>query len=420
MPPSGFADWAFILPLAGLPWAGAAASNEWLTGLLRAFIVLWSFALGASVGSFLNVVVYRLPAGLNLSRPKSRCPRCETPIRATDNLPVIGWLRLRGRCRACGLPIAARYPLVEAVCGTALALLALQIVLMGGVNLPVEIGRSSPSALFLRALEPAAIAVCGVLFIGSATLFGAGLIALDGHRLPWRFVAFALLFPAIAAGLWPGVRIGAAEVWGGGPWQLAEGGFALGPYRFAPNLAGPLDVLRGAALCALIGGLLFPLLRTGTERTNLLLIGGIAGAWWGMWAGGWGLALGGAVTVAAPMLYAAGLLRSRVAPPTLAAMASALVPLGWILIGTDPPSLLVRAWGSGAPALFLLGVGVLIDRAFFPHLDPAPSNPAPNPDDAIPDDAPRDDQGNSGSRQSAAAPPKQTATSEPGSELRSG
>lgn len=65
------------------------------------------FFVGASIGSFLNVVVYRVPAGLSIVRPASRCPNCSTPIRSTDNVPVFGWLRLRGRCRACGQPISA-------------------------------------------------------------------------------------------------------------------------------------------------------------------------------------------------------------------------------------------------------------------------------------------------------------------------
>lgn len=72
------------------------------------------FALGASIGSFLNVVVYRLPAGLSLISPPSRCPHCLHKLGKTENIPVLGWLRLRGRCRWCKAPISPRYPLVEA------------------------------------------------------------------------------------------------------------------------------------------------------------------------------------------------------------------------------------------------------------------------------------------------------------------
>jgi leader peptidase (prepilin peptidase) / N-methyltransferase len=89
-----------------------------------------SFAavMGAIFGSFLNVVAYRLPRGESLSRPRSRCPSCDTPIRPYDNVPVVSWLLLRGRCRSCGVRISARYPLVEA--GTA-ALCALVVVVKG-------------------------------------------------------------------------------------------------------------------------------------------------------------------------------------------------------------------------------------------------------------------------------------------------
>jgi leader peptidase (prepilin peptidase)/N-methyltransferase len=78
--------------------------------------------VGAVFGSFLNVVAYRLPRGESLSRPRSRCPQCQTQIRAYDNVPVLSWLALRGRCRSCRAPISARYPLVEAVTGLLCAL----------------------------------------------------------------------------------------------------------------------------------------------------------------------------------------------------------------------------------------------------------------------------------------------------------
>ncbi|MBC7969851.1 MAG: prepilin peptidase [Verrucomicrobia bacterium] len=75
------------------------------------------FVLGASVGSFLNVVVYRLPAGLSLVYPPSRCPKCLHRLGKGENIPVVGWLCLKGRCRHCKNPISARYPLVEGVAG---------------------------------------------------------------------------------------------------------------------------------------------------------------------------------------------------------------------------------------------------------------------------------------------------------------
>ena len=85
-----------------------------LTSGLNALIV---FALGAAIGSFLNVVIYRIPAGLSLLYPPSRCPRCLHGLKAYDNVPVLGWLWLKGCCRYCRSPIAVRYPIVEAATG---------------------------------------------------------------------------------------------------------------------------------------------------------------------------------------------------------------------------------------------------------------------------------------------------------------
>jgi leader peptidase (prepilin peptidase) / N-methyltransferase len=75
------------------------------------------FALGASIGSFINVVVYRLPAGLSILWPPSRCPHCLNQLKPYDNIPVLGWLWLKGRCRYCKSKISIRYPVVEAVTG---------------------------------------------------------------------------------------------------------------------------------------------------------------------------------------------------------------------------------------------------------------------------------------------------------------
>lgn len=89
----------------------------WLSGLDSFVPILIVFILGAAIGSFLNVVVYRLPEGLSLLYPPSRCPRCETRLKPYDNVPVFGWLWLKGKCRNCKLPIAARYPIVEFATG---------------------------------------------------------------------------------------------------------------------------------------------------------------------------------------------------------------------------------------------------------------------------------------------------------------
>ncbi len=85
--------------------------------LLDLLVFVYVFALGASIGSFLNVVIYRLPAGLSLIHPPSRCPKCFHALGKTENIPVLGWLRLGGKCRWCKAPISIRYPLIEGFTG---------------------------------------------------------------------------------------------------------------------------------------------------------------------------------------------------------------------------------------------------------------------------------------------------------------
>jgi leader peptidase (prepilin peptidase)/N-methyltransferase len=83
--------------------------------------------LGLAIGSFLNVVAARVPAGRSVVNPPSACPKCDNPSRPRDNVPVLGWLLLRGKCRDCAEPISVRYPIVEAATGVLFAVTALTI-----------------------------------------------------------------------------------------------------------------------------------------------------------------------------------------------------------------------------------------------------------------------------------------------------
>jgi leader peptidase (prepilin peptidase)/N-methyltransferase len=90
-------------------------------------VVAGSAVFGLMIGSFLNVVIHRVPRHQSVVTPGSRCPGCRTPIRGRDNVPVASWVLLRGRCRHCGRAIPARYPLVEAGTGLLFAALALRL-----------------------------------------------------------------------------------------------------------------------------------------------------------------------------------------------------------------------------------------------------------------------------------------------------
>ncbi len=104
---------------------------------MSTLVTSYAALVGLVVGSFLNVVVYRLPRGASLVRPGSACPTCRTPVRPRDNVPVLSWLLLRGRCRGCATPISARYPLVEA---STAALMALVVLVLWGDPTRVVLG----------------------------------------------------------------------------------------------------------------------------------------------------------------------------------------------------------------------------------------------------------------------------------------
>jgi leader peptidase (prepilin peptidase)/N-methyltransferase len=87
--------------------------------------------LGAAIGSFLNVVAFRLPLRQSIVRPRSRCPACDTQIASYDNVPVLSWLALRGRCRSCGARISVRYPMVEALTAALFCAVALRADSLG-------------------------------------------------------------------------------------------------------------------------------------------------------------------------------------------------------------------------------------------------------------------------------------------------
>jgi len=186
--------------------------------------------LGLLVGSFLNVVAYRVPAGLSVVRPASACPACRHVVRGRDNVPVVSWVLLRGRCRDCATPISARYPLVEAATGLLFVLVSVRLAAAG---------------------ELSVLAACLVVTAAGVAL---ALIDLEHGRLPFSITGVAAMLAAVALGLawWGGTLspvavLTSAAIWFGvygGIWLGTAGrGMGLGDVALAPLLGGVLGAV---------------------------------------------------------------------------------------------------------------------------------------------------------------------------------
>jgi leader peptidase (prepilin peptidase)/N-methyltransferase len=192
--------------------------------------VVMAGVFGLLIGSFLNVVIYRVPRGLSVVRPGSHCPTCGTPIAPRDNVPVVSWLALGGRCRSCRSPISPRYPLVE---GTTAVVFAGLAWALGPVGALVALLVLAAAVEVAAAIDLDGLAVPGPV-LGAQALGAAGLLV----------AAVGALATAVAAAAvcrWPGVRrpedpgrlaTAAAVGWAAGwlwPWAVpvAAGGLAV-------------------------------------------------------------------------------------------------------------------------------------------------------------------------------------------------
>ena len=201
--------------------------------------------LGLSVGSFLNVVIYRIPRHESCVRPGSRCPRCATSVRPLDNLPVVSWVILRGRCRSCRQPISARYLVVEMLTAILFASMALRF---GAVwELPAYlVGFASLLALSVMAAEHGWLR--GRAFWATLVVTGALLALAAAMQSQWRHMGDAIVG---AFGAWIMLRY-----WGPAGSRVRSGDLRLAP--LAGGLMGFLGIehvlfgLWSAAVLALL------------------------------------------------------------------------------------------------------------------------------------------------------------------------
>jgi leader peptidase (prepilin peptidase)/N-methyltransferase len=151
------------------------------------------------VGSFLNVVVWRLPRGETLIWRPSRCPRCGAHIRPDDNVPVFGWLKLRGRCRVCRTAISPRYPLVELFAGVMFLALAIPELFLRGANLPfAEAPRHGRAMLMIFEVRWEFVAIYIYHVFLTSVLLSWTLIHRDRQRIPAGYVAMTVWAGVVA------------------------------------------------------------------------------------------------------------------------------------------------------------------------------------------------------------------------------
>jgi leader peptidase (prepilin peptidase)/N-methyltransferase len=159
-----------------------------LTSDIILLILLPVFVLGAAIGSFLNVCIARWPADLSVVRPRSRCPRCERAIAWHENIPLVSWVLLRGRCRGCQLPISVQYPAVE---------------------LAVGLGWVASVIAFDLTLESVRVAVFGTLLFGIAVTDAKTYLIPDGFTVS----GLVLVFAAAIANFFVGEASHFADPW---------------------------------------------------------------------------------------------------------------------------------------------------------------------------------------------------------------
>ncbi|WP_431218740.1 prepilin peptidase [Leifsonia xyli] len=251
---------------------------------------------GSLIGSFLNVVVFRVPAGRSIVAPPSACGTCGARIRGYDNIPVASWLVLRGRCRDCGTRISPRYPLVELGTGLAFAGITVWALERWGATFAIDAHTLG-----------AALATIAFLYLGSISI-ALALIDIDTHRLPNAIVipAYAVggvLLTAAALCLGDPAAIGRAAIGLGAMFLLylalalvRPGGMGLGDVKLAGVLGlflgflGWGELVVGAFAGFVLGGLfgIALLLARRASRTSGIPFGPwmVAGAWVGVVAGG--------------------------------------------------------------------------------------------------------------------------------------
>lgn len=227
--PTGMLVWEafFAAPRPAVQKLDELSSSDWFRiKSIEAVMAGIFFALGASVGSFLNVMAYRLPLGIPLVFRRSRCPVCLTPIEGRDNIPLLGWLRLGGRCRHCGTPISVRYPLVEGLVGSIFLLLFSVQLVSGGWNLANRTPNIYVGVVWV--LLHTKWDLVGFYFYHMllfSFLFVLLLVDYDRLKLNWRQISICTVWLIIPPMIWPSLYLWPLTT---GLGQIADAGLQIG------------------------------------------------------------------------------------------------------------------------------------------------------------------------------------------------
>ena len=179
-----------------LPYnSGASRWLEWLRSrVMESMVAAWFFAFGSMVGSFINVVVWRMPRGVSVVAKGSACPYCTAKIKLKDNIPIFGWIKLQGRCRVCRLPISPRYPIVETIFGVVFLLVFFVQLSTANGNFPGASRKLSTGILQVILFTQWDVVASYAWYMTMLVMLMIwALMAYDRSRIPIKTVLFALL-----------------------------------------------------------------------------------------------------------------------------------------------------------------------------------------------------------------------------------
>lgn len=339
------------------------------------------FFLGAMVGSFVNVVLYRMPRRMNLLWPPSRCPSCANRLKLVDNVPVVGWLRLRGKCRHCGAAIPRSYLRIEVGFGLLFLALMYLEVHTGSWNLPLKTRAHHIGALWtIWYPNPEILRIYGYHALLAAFLATLFLFVRRGERLPGLLVLAGLLLASLL------------PIWSPTLQQVPWGSVSEGAPRGVPT-TGFVDSLVGLSVGIALGtalGITWPKPPAHRSafgsrlaiptRWDFAVVLSLAGAWLG-WQ---------ALVSVALVTALVGVFRPKAQPVTLAVGSVAMQVVCWRLLTEHLPWWPGPHTGLPLMAGWVVLVVVLIPtrRALVARVEPK----APTAVTAISEESPSTDQ----------------------------